>query len=994
MATKVVFITSGTTFTVPADFVSLIDVKCIAGGGAGATIANTNTGSQRGGAGGGAFGMSTAITGLVAGGTAYCSIGAGGASAGVSGGATWFNATTNAPPTTTAEGASANGGTGATGTAGAAGGTIGVGTTTNVGGTGGGGRNVSGVNLGGGGGGAAGQGGKGGNGFTPVSTTAGGGGGGGSTNAGSNATSRTGGAGGATGGGNGATGLSPSTVAGNGTTYTQTIGGTAGAGGGGAGGSKGASNYNAVAAGLYGGGGGSGNLFSAGRDGIIIFTYDAFTLPVLTTAYWVGGDGSWYSGASANWASTSGGAGNAGTVDATTDVIVDGNSGSPTITLSGAIPAKTLTTTGATCTFTSTGTLTLSGNMTLSATTTWSATGALTFNTTATITTNGVLIESPITLSGTGQTFTLGSNLTSNKALSYSSGNLALADYILSVLTFSSAVTVSRQIAFGTGAITVTGTGASFNVTGTNLTYTGTPTVNLSNNSATATSLSATTGYTEANALNFNITTGTYLISVVTNSVFRSLDFTGFAGTWNNSASNITLYGSVTLYSGMTFSSGATWTFAATSGTQTLTSVGKTVSNITKSATGSTFALGDDYVGSGTFTLTNGALDLAGYTLTTNIFSSNNSNVRSIAFGTGRITVKGTGTILSVNGLNLSYTGSGDLYVNNNTATSTTLTMSSGFTSSNAFNVYVVSGTYNLSGTFICLNLDLTGFAGTVANTQKIIWGDVTIPSSVTFAAGTNSISFYKVSGVQTLTTSNVVMDLPITKVNAAELRLVGNLTTGPTRTFTLTSGIFNANGYAVTIGLLDSNNSNVRTITMGSGVWNLSGVGTVWDLTDTTNLTFNKDTANIVLSDTSTTARTFAGGGLTYNNLTIGGTSGTSTLTITGSNTFDTLDSTKTVAHTLNLTSGTTTTVTTFGVTGTAGNVVTLTASTPGSQATLSKASGTVSVSYMDIIDSNATGGASWQAYLTNGNVDSGNNTGWIFTAPAGGSSNFFLVF
>ena len=35
MAVKTVFITSGTTFTVPADFLSLVSVEAIGGGGAG-----------------------------------------------------------------------------------------------------------------------------------------------------------------------------------------------------------------------------------------------------------------------------------------------------------------------------------------------------------------------------------------------------------------------------------------------------------------------------------------------------------------------------------------------------------------------------------------------------------------------------------------------------------------------------------------------------------------------------------------------------------------------------------------------------------------------------------------------------------------------------------------------------------------------------------------------------------------------------------------------
>jgi len=113
----------------------------------------------------------------------------------------------------------------------------------------------------------------------------------------------------------------------------------------------------------------------------------------------------------------------------------------------------------------------------------------------------------------------------------------------------------------------------------------------------------------------------------------------------------------------------------------------------------------------------------------------------------------------------------------------------------------------------------------------------------------------------------------------------------------------------------------------MGSGTWTLTGTANAWDTTTPTNLVFYKSTANIVLSNTSTSARTFAGGGLSYNKLTIGGTTGTSTTTISGNNQFTELTSTKTVAHTIALS----TTTQTFGawtVSGTVGNVVTVTGS------------------------------------------------------------------
>jgi hypothetical protein len=51
------------------------------------------------------------------------------------------------------------------------------------------------------------------------------------------------------------------------------------------------------------------------------------------------------------------------------------------------------------------------------------------------------------------------------------------------------------------------------------------------------------------------------------------------------------------------------------------------------------------------------------------------------------------------------------------------------------------------------------------------------------------------------------------------------------------------------------------------------------------------------------------------------------------------------------------------------------------------------VSASYLDIQDSIATGGAIWEALLTNGNVNSGNNLGWIFSIGSSGG-NFLLLF
>ena len=81
----------------------------------------------------------------------------------------------------------------------------------------------------------------------------------------------------------------------------------------------------------------------------------------------------------------------------------------------------------------------------------------------------------------------------------------------------------------------------------------------------------------------------------------------------------------------------------------------------------------------------------------------------------------------------------------------------------------------------------------------------------------------------------------------------------------------------------------------------------------------------------------------------------------------------------TVQLKSGVTSTVGSFVAN--SANTKTLRSTTAGTQATISQASGTVNVSDLTIQDSNATGGASWNAYVDYENIDAGNNDGWNFS-------------
>jgi len=84
-------------------------------------------------------------------------------------------------------------------------------------------------------------------------------------------------------------------------------------------------------------------------------------------------------------------------------------------------------------------------------------------------------------------------------------------------------------------------------------------------------------------------------------------------------------------------------------------------------------------------------------------------------------------------------------------------------------------------------------------------------------------------------------------------------------------------------------------------------------------------------------------------------------------------------VNGTLQLKSGVTSTVGSFVTTGT--TMKYLQSTTPGTQATISDASGTNDASYLTIQDIYATGGATWNAFASNQNIDNGNNLGWFFS-------------
>ena len=741
-----------------------------------------------------------------------------------------------------------------------------------------------------------------------------------------------------------------------------------------------------------------------------------------TNVYWVGGAGTWNISSIGNWSNSSGGA-TTGVVPpgGSENAIIDTSSGTGTITCTGGL-CKDLTVTASQAIVlgAAASTLTVTGNLSFPSGGSFSAsTNANTITLASfaskTVTTNGKSFSS-ITFDGVFEnetpTYVMPSAITATGTVTLNNGTLDVGTNTstLSCAGFTSITTVTRAITFGTGNITITGSGVNaWNTSiATGLTFTGTPTVNISNNSATATTVTAgTTGGAANNAPNFNFTVGTYALTLTTASNVGNLNFTGFTGTWAPGTATYNIFGSVTLVSGMTYTTGTSvWSLVSPTATQVITSGGKSLYSITQNqtSTGSVrFAAGTTTL-TNVYTFTDGTLDVGTNTATLSCltFSSNNNNSRSITFGTGAINVTGSSaTVIDfTNMTSFTFTGTSNFNCTYSGGSGTrTISLSplndggSGGTESNALSINITAGSDTilpLDGN-IFRNWVWTGYTGTFTHDafDYTLYGNFTTPAAMIWNNTGGGRLTFSGSTTKTITTNGETIGNITINSSLGTVLLGSDLTVGSTRNIILTSGTFNASGYNLTTGRFESNNTNTRTITMGSGTWTLSNDGTVWNLATTTNLTFNANTSTIILSDTSTNARTFAGGSLTYNNLTIGGSTGTSTLTITGTNTFATLASTKTVAHTITF-PNVTTTVSNWTISGAAGVFVTCQRTGASGTWSINKTGGgEILATRLSVSNSTATPSNTWYA---DSSIDGGGNTGWLFNSR--GTSQMFMLF
>ena len=705
----------------------------------------------------------------------------------------------------------------------------------------------------------------------------------------------------------------------------------------------------------------------------------------MANRYWILGTGTWDSTNTANWSASSGGAGGASVPTASDNVFFDANSNvlATAFTVTMATSPRVcndFTASGLDGTMTLAGSaidLTVSGSLTFQATNfTRTYDGTTTFNATTTgktITTNGVGFGAAVTFDGVGGVWTLGSALTAaGQAITVTNGTFdtsSSGNYAVAASTFSSSNSNARTINLNASTVTLSGNGFVLFTTSTNLTLNaGTSTINGSsvnatfagggqtfyNVSFTATTLSAPsiagantfnnltiTGRTSAAigvlSLSANQTiNGTFTISAGTAAAYRIMIRSNTVGTTRTLT--------CAAIAAMTDVDFRDITIAGAHGTLSGTRLGdcKGNSGITFNAAKTVYyrqtgSANWGATGSGSWSATSGgALDATQFPLAQD----------TAVFPAATYPASGSTTTI-----NAAYNiGTIDMSLR----TTNTMTLA---TSINDFSIY---GNW-INGTGITLSGPPTiSFSG--RTTQQITSAGRSFTQAITINSPSGSVT------------------------------LQDALTIGVAVLITLTNGTLDLNGQTCTVGLRFLTATGTKNLTFNGGTLVCPTASTTaFNNAAPTGFTTTAGTGTGTISMTAATAKTFVGGGSTFNCTLNQG--GAGALTITGSNTFSNITNTVQPASVL-FTAGTTSTFSNFSLSGTAGNLITIGSVTAASH-TLSKASGTVSADFLSISRSTATGGAGW--YAGANSTDGGNNSGWIFTAPpapSGSNSNFLMFF
>jgi hypothetical protein len=671
--------------------------------------------------------------------------------------------------------------------------------------------------------------------------------------------------------------------------------------------------------------------------------------------YWVGGTANWDSTAGTKWSATSGGAGGQ-TVPTSGDAVFFTNLSTGTCTVAaGGGNALSINCTGFTGTIAGTQVLNVSGSVTLVAGMTFTHTGGFNLLATGTLTTGGKTVG-PVTITASGGTVTLGGALTLSAS---SSITLTTGTFTTSGSNF--AITANRIILSGTGAKVLTLNGSTV-------------------------SLSLT--------------------------VFAAFDYTGSNLTFNAGTSTINFTGGVDTIlnggAGLTFHNVA---FTGTSAGARTVSGANTFNQLTITAPASAGSVNVGFGANQTITtlIASGASlvrrirlegSTANRTLTVGTYTTKeNIDFRDIVAAGASAPWSGTSIGNCLRNSNITFTAAKTVYWNltgaQNWSSTGWATTSGGTPAAGNFPLAQDTAIFDNAGAATSVDIDSFMSIATInasARTSALTlsggisanyYGDFINGSGVTISLSAMS---FRGAGTQTITSAGATFPA-IANTGIANTLSLGSALICTGTLSILSTNSFNANTYAVTVLSLAASSGSVN---LGSASWTVTGAGSAWNTSASSSVS---GTAEIILSNNTTTARTFAAGINQFGKLTIGGNTSTSTTTISGGPQFLEIASTKTVAHTI-VFPNTTTTVTNFTVRGTPGNVVTLSRTGASGTFTLLKSgAGIIESDYLSISNSTVSPIDTW--YAGANSTNGGGNTNWIFTAaPVAGASKFLAFF
>jgi hypothetical protein len=558
------------------------------------------------------------------------------------------------------------------------------------------------------------------------------------------------------------------------------------------------------------------------------------------------------------------------------------------------------------------------GNVTLPATgLTRTYTGAITLSGSTSgkvLTTNGVALASSITVNGVGCEWALGSALNASTAtITVTNGDFDTAGYNVTAGNLASNNSNTRSISFGASTLTFSAT-AVYN---TGLTSP----LNLTFNSGTSTITSA--------APNMQISAADTIFYNVTNTS------TSAGGTISINAGGNT-------FNDLSFSG------ATSAGIRTVSFAGNQTITGTLTCSAGTDATMRHFVRSNTLGTTR--------TLTCAAVSLTDVDFRDITIAGAAAPATGTRLGDCKGNSGVTFTAAANKYWNlaagGNWSATGWATSSGGSPAVNNFplaqDTCFFEATGLNSGATITINaaynIGTIDMSARTANTMTITTGSVInvygnwINGTGTTVGGSGTYVFASRS-TQTVTSAGQTFpsQFDISAFNGTVTLLDAlTLSIGSTSALSINNGTFNANGFNVTVsaanGGVTASSSFAKTIAVGSGTWTIAGSGTTWSITSTGTTISGTGT----ISMTSSSAKTFQGGSLSYSGITLN-QGGAGTLTISGNNTFANITNTykATGATTINF-GATTQRVGNFTAAGEATRLLTLTGSSASSPCTL----------------------------------------------------------